>query len=226
MDFKSFPTQFEMEVKSRLARELDLFALSQGYNVDFSTKMHQDSALADPVLIEMKLRREYPRKQHDHFSPRKGQYEKIIANYFEHKDTDKSSGKTKTFHQTVWDEKTGKLKKYFPKKLTYFFLKYMIPKDIKEIDKILDIIGDVRLTVGYLTDYIFVPKYDTAGKKSLWYSVTETSLRAHAAEVLGVHLLNSEFPLYIVPSGKRYVRKFARSLFSKHLIGEQAKPIL
>lgn len=102
-------------------------------------------------------------------------------------------------------------------------MKYLLPRKIEEINEISEIIDDIRFTVGYLADYTFLAKHDTAGKRSLWYSITETSLRAYAAEILGVSVLNSEFPMYLVPSGKRYVRKFARNLFEKHLIGERAK---
>jgi hypothetical protein len=142
MDSKSFPTQFEKAMKYRLADELDLLPWNQNYNVDFSTKDFK-------VCIELKLRQQYENKKFDHFSPRKSQL---------------SSIKEEFLKQKRFNPRTGRAVR--TQRFSYLFMKYRLPMSIESITEISKIIHDVKITVGYFTDYRFVLQHDTAGTKS------------------------------------------------------------
>jgi len=200
MELRSFPVQFEKAMKTRIASELDLIPLSQIYNVDLVTK---DMT----ACIELKLRQEYPHKRVDHFSPRKKQLSSITRGYMSQKRFDIQTGRT-----------------FAVKTFDYLFLKYRLPVTIASIVDISQIIGDVRICAGYFTDHRFVAKYDTAGSKSLWYSMTETTLLEHATTTLDVNLVGSKFRLYLVPERYRHVPSLARAIFEGKIISSHQLP--
>lgn len=149
------------------------------------------------ACIELKLRQEYPHKKVDHFSPRKKQLSSITRDY---------------------------MPQFAVKTFDYLFLKYRLPVTIASIVDISQIIGDVRICVGYFADHRFVAKYDTAGPKSLWHSMTETTLLEHATAALDVNLVGSKFRLYLVPERYRHVPSLARTIFEGKIISSHRLP--
>ena len=200
MEIRSFPVQFEKAMKTKIASELDLIPLSQRYNVDLITK---DMT----ACIELKLRQEYPHKKVDHFSPRKKQLSSITRDYILRQKKDRVTGRT-----------------FAVKTFDYLFLKYRLPVTIASIVDISQVIDDVRICAGYFTDHRFVAKYDTAGLKSLWYSMTETTLLEHATAALDVYLVGSKFRLYLVPERYRHVPSLARTIFEGKIISSHRLP--
>ena len=194
MKSKSFPTQFEKLMKQKIADELGLISLNQNYNVDFVTNDWR-------VCIELKLRQQYENKKFDHFSPRRKQLSTIEEEFL---------------RQKRFDSQTGRVVR--TKRFDYFFFKYTLPVRIESIGNISEIIDDVRITVGYFTDYRFVVAYDTGGAKSPWHSITETILIGCTTDIVNVRLANSTFSLYLVPGKYRYIPDLAKRIFKDKII--------
>jgi len=97
---------------------------------------------------------------------------------------------------------------------SYLLLGYSSNKDIGSIKSIDEMIEDMKISEGFLTDYNFIPAHDKSGQKSTFYRILIDELNENIKEMGEVGLVNSTFCLYLV-ANEEYIPKLASRIFKR-----------